>query len=141
MNNIVFLGYYEELNSSEEDESPSYSAYCSYGNTFGLNCGQHLWYQLPQQHLWYQLLQHLDSYCNNNTLIATATTTPLYQLLRQHLDSYATTTPWYQLLQQHLWYQLLQQHLDSYCNNTFDSNCNNTFGVECGDNTFGNKCD
>lgn len=37
LNNIVFIGYIEEI-VNYEDENTYYYAYCSFGNTFGMNC-------------------------------------------------------------------------------------------------------
>ena len=38
LNDIVFLGYWEEIGSANEEEAPYYYAYCCYSNSFGNNC-------------------------------------------------------------------------------------------------------
>ena len=38
LNDNVFLGYWEELGSGNEEDMPYYYAYCCYGNSFGNNC-------------------------------------------------------------------------------------------------------
>ena len=38
LNDNVFLGYWEEIGSGNEEEMPYYYAYCCFGNTFGNGC-------------------------------------------------------------------------------------------------------
>lgn len=38
LNDIVFLGYWEEIGSANDEDMPYYYAYCCYSNSFGNNC-------------------------------------------------------------------------------------------------------
>jgi hypothetical protein len=138
LNNIVFLGSYDELNSSEEDESPSYSAYCSYGNTFGLNCRDNTFGINCNNNTFgdncYNNTFGINCYnntfginCNNNTF---------------GLNCRDNTFD----------NNCISNTFCTRCNyNTFDNNCNNntfgnrcysnTFCSRCNNNTFGNDCD
>ena len=51
LNDIVLLGYWYKVGSTNEDDMPYYNAYCCYSNSFGNNC-------------YSNTLEH-NSYCNS----------------------------------------------------------------------------
>ena len=118
LNDNVFLGYWEEIGSANEEDMPYYYAYCSYGNSFGEGCYSNSFGEGCNSNSF-------GNYCNSNSFGNNCNSNSFGEGC--YSNSFGNNC--------------YSNSFGNYCySNSFGNYCNsNSFGNNCYSNSFGNS--
>ena len=128
LNDNVFLGYWEEIGSGNEEEMPYYYAYCCFGNTFGNNCNSNSFGN-------YCYENSFGNDCNSNSFGNDCYENSFGNDCNSNsFGNYCGSNSFGN--------NCGSNSFGNGCgSNSFGNDCNyNSFGNYCGSNSFGNGC-
>ena len=164
LNDNVFLGYWEEIGSGNEEEMLYYYAYCCFGNSFGNYCysnsfGNNCYSNSFGNNCNYNTFGNdynsnsfgnycysnsFGNYCNYNTFgnNYNSNTFGNYCYSNSFGNDYNSNTFGNNCYSNSFGNNCNSNSFSNYCySNSFGNNCNsNSFGNNCNSNSFGNDC-
>lgn len=128
LNGNIFLGWWEEIGSANEEDAPFYYAYCCYMNSLGFGCRLN---SFGCRCKW----NSLGIGCDSNSFGNNSPSNSFGDNCNK--NSFGT-----QCCSNSFGDNCYSNSFGNYCNsNSFGNSCgNNSFGNSCSNNSFGNEC-